>query len=294
MKRLLFSIFTYTTIALSETDDSTKAITWQWEGLHAIKFAATATSQTGTTDSTTSGHSQIDLYAQVPIIQKKENYFGAGIVYRLTIPQLENLADSLQLESMTEHTAQLALAWWHKINDNVSIYSEFNGGISGLSNSPSESQSHLLFSYFGFKPKPNRFYRAGLAVAYQFGKPAFYPLLGGNFGFTDHFAIDAMFPTHLAVRFKINNKLEFATKSAYSVGGVGIETTSKLPVSYNWSHFSGSVYGDYRIHKGLIFRIEGGSQFLRKIEILSIDGDSIQRIEPQPTPFVTTSIRWQV
>ncbi len=283
-------------LAVENVSDTTSKMKWQWEGFHALKLSGVVTPRVEIADSTaTTAHGQVDLYAQVPIIRQTENYFGMGIVFRTVVPQLDMITpDSLSLATETAQMGQVAIAWWHKLGKITSLYTEYNGGVSGVWGSPVESQSHLLFSYVGFDPKPNRFYRAGVAVAYQFGTPAFYPLLGADIGFTNRFALDCMFPTHVAARFKVTNKVELGAKGSYTIGGIGFDTKSETPINYSWSYFSGGAYGDFRLYKDLIFRVEGGEQFLRKIELKTIGGDSIVTLKPKPAPFASVSIRWQV
>jgi hypothetical protein len=294
-KFFLVLIIILTSSFANESD--TSAIKWQWEEYRALYLSFTPSLASSVEGGGSTAFTLADAYLQLPIIRKVKNYLGAGALYRATAPEIYGaLSDTLQLSTKVSHTAHLLLAYNRTVSPTMHVYAEYNGGINGIWDDFGKSHSHLGFFYIGYTHKKNIYFRGGAAVAYLFGEPQFYPVLGAAIGISDRFAIDLLVPKHVLFRFKASKKVEIGTRIAYTLGNAGFNVEySDLQLNYSFSQVSSSIYTDYRIVKDLIVRAEIGGYLLRKVKLIDLNSnDDYLEVDVNETPFISISLRWQV
>jgi len=282
-----------------QADDSTlnNQSKWHWERIRVFELKYTPSLESKIDNGGSTAFSLGDAYLQIPIIRGMKNYFGAGLTYSATAPELYGaVADSLQFRTRVSQAAHILLGYNRTFSDQMNLYAEYNGGINGIWDDLGASQSHFGFFFLGYRYKRDVYFRGGAGVTYLYGQPQFFPVLGIALGLSDVFGIDILVPKHALFRFRVTPKVQVGTKIAYSLGNAGFNIVgSDRMVNYAFSQMSSSVYCDYRIVKMLTIRGEVGGYLFRNIKLIDLeDNQSYYDAAPSETPYVSISIRWQV
>ncbi len=294
---ICLSVLVVSTILFAEESESYK---WLWEGLHMFNLEITSHKATGNKDE--SGYSDIDwgnFYIQFPIHRKKESpfYFGAGFIYNqyhidYKGPGLDSL--DLVFKSKTAHGLKLLLGFNYRFGGKNHLYWEYNGGVDGwFDNIGTDHINHLLFAYLGRKPRENLYFRLGIAGSYSFENLLVLPLLGVSIGFNDHLAFELMFPKHIMLRARINDRFESGLRLGIPIKDIGCSAADK-DIKISLQQLNSGAYLDTRIIKTLIARAEGGVSFWREWVINKRGSTKEKEISPGVTPYLRFTLRWQV
>ncbi len=289
---LLTAIFIY-------ADDSSTIQTqkWRWERIRAFEIKYTPSLEADIDNGGSTAFSLGELYFQIPIFRGDKNYFGTGLTYCATAPELYGVvADSLTFSTRISHAAHILFGYNRKFSNQLNFYIELQGGVNGIWDNFGISNSHLAFCFLGYKHKRDIFFRGGVGVAYLYGQPQLFPVLGVGIGFTDLFGIDILLPQHALFRFRLTPKVEVGTKVAYTLGNAGFNIEDNdLMVNYAYSQFSSSLYCDVRVIKMITLRGEIGGYIFRNIKLIDLENEQhYYDATPSETPYVSLSVRWQV
>lgn len=292
-------VFLLMFVVMIHADDST-SVKWLWEGLHMFNLEVTSQNAADLKDD--NGYSDIDwgsFYIQLPVYMKKGSpfYFGAGLIYNqyhldYAGPGIDTL--NVDFKSKTAHGLKLLLGFNYRFGGKNHLYWEYNGGVDGwFNNVGTDHINHLLFAYLGRKPRKNLYFRLGIAGSYSFKELLILPLVGVSVGFNDHLAFELMFPSHVMLRAKINDRFETGTKISIPIKDAGCSVADE-DIKVSFQQLNGGVYFDTRIIKTLTARAEGGIAFWRE-KVLTLRGDETgTEVKPGVTPYIRFSLRWQV
>lgn len=293
---LIIFMISIESVFASEVD----TVKWLWEGLHMFNLEVTSQKTSSINDE--NGYSDIDwgsFYIQFPIHRKKESpfYFGAGLIYNqyhldYNGPNLDSM--NIDFKSKTAHGIKLLLGFNYRFGGKNHIYWEYNGGIDGwFKNVGTDHINHLLFAYVGRKPTKNVYFRLGIAGSYSFENLLILPLAGFSIGFNDHLAFELMFPKHVMLRTRINERFESGLRLGIPIKDVGCSTSSN-DIKISFQQLNGGLYFDTRIIKTLTARVEGGVSFWREWVINKRGISKEMELSPGVTPYLRFTLRWQV
>jgi len=295
---LLF-IATYSESKPTISQDSSR-IKWRWEGYNMFKFELV--SQKTVTHKIEDGWSDVDwgsFYLQFPIIMKKDKpfYFGAGFTYnnyRINYSGVDSLGSIASSGKEFAQSLKLVTGFNYKFSKILHLYWEYNGGVDGWWDELStKSFNHLLFSYFGVKIRKNIYTRVGVIFSYAFEDFSFYPLLGFSMGVNDHFGFEVLFPSHIMIRGKINDRFELGARAGLPIRDIGMNFgDSDIRISFQ--QINAGLYFDARLVQQVTARLEGGFSFMRSMSLTHKSGNLFLEAEPGATPYFRFSLRWAV
>lgn len=296
---ILFFLMGYSEAETEKLKDDS-SVKWLWEGYNMFNFELI--SQKAISHKTEKGWSDVDwgsFYIQLPIIMKEDKplYFGAGLTYknyRINYSGIDSLGD---IESSGKEFAQslkLVAGFNYTFNKKIHLYWEYNGGLDGWWRGANASSiNHLLFSYLGARIRKNIYSRVGVIFSYSFEDLSVYPLLGISIGFNDHFALEALFPSHIMVRTKINDRFELGSRTGLPIRDIGMNFGgSDIKVSFQ--QINTGLYFDARLIMQVIARVEGGFSLMRSMSLTQKSGNIFLEAKPGVTPYFRFSLRWAV
>ncbi|WP_034636171.1 hypothetical protein [Chitinivibrio alkaliphilus] len=242
-----------------------------WEGISLFEIGGSLP-----VESYTAHSPAVDIYGQIPLHMSSNRYIASGILYRRDILLNESRLHSAQVGQVIAVVNQ-------GLRNNLHLYSEYNGGINSLWDSPQKGQSHFILSFLG-QHRGDTYLRLGAAFLYEFEEGALFPVVGVSHAFSPTIRAELLVPRHIILKKSLSPLWEGGIKSSYhrqknSFSGTQITTQE---------YFKNGVYTDRILVQDLLIRAKGGVLLFVDKETDGVPLDQDQRF------FFRLSLRWRV